>query len=590
MKAKLLALVLTTSLLFNACHPTHVSEPEDNQAFQIFAETLFRSEISDDSLSLHYTLKHPQKAGITTLPRGFSSFSHEDLTQAGYSYENTLATLQQFCRDSLTKENQILYDVLEETLRFRIQGQKFVSFSEALGPTTGIQAQLPVLLAEFRLDSKQDVEQYFFLLRTLPDYFDSLLALEKKKCEWGTLFCRSTLEHIISQCETFQKEKGSNILRKTFNNKLKYCSFFTDEEKTKACRQLDRYVTDYVDTAYQSLLSGLKQLLPLAKENGSLSSYENGTAYYEYLVSQTTGSSFSIAEWETNMKRKLKSAEETLLSYAAKDPNLFSSCQSYTTKYRSPNQILAHLERKIQEDFPLLSRASFEVKYVDEALEDYLSPAFYLTPPVDDSKNNIIYINPSEKYDPSSLFNTLAHEGYPGHLYQTCYMYEKNLPNLRSILNFGGYTEGWATYAEIYSYKYTGVTKDEVGILRNNMIASLCLYGLCDIGVHYRGWNLEKLENFLQKHGGYSSDAAATVYHAVVDEPASYLKYTVGYLEFSRLKELAKKTWGPEYSEKNFHCFVLDMGPMSFSLLEKYLHHWKDLMGTKSKQSVAFHP
>jgi len=578
MKIKFLAIILVSALFLNACQPSDNHFDTTNEKFSDFTKTIFKEEISSDSLSLHYTLKYPEEAGITTLPKGFSSFSYEDLKKAGISYENTLETLQNFEREKLSEQNKILYDVLEETLILNIEGQNFVSFSEALGPTTGIQAQLPVLLAEFRIETKQDLEQYFFLLQTVPNYFNSLLSLETKKSELGTLFCRSSLENIIAQCETFLKGNGTDILRKTFYNKMQNCSFLTDKEKKESISQVSSCIEKYVKPAYDSLVSGLRQLLPLAKENGALCSYENGTSYYEYLVAQTTGSSFSVEELESLMKNKLSSAEETLLSYAAKDPSLFSSCQRYTTYYRSPNEILALLEKKMIKDFPLLSDTSFEVKYVDEALEEYLSPAFYLTPPLDNSKNNIIYINNSDKYDSSSLFNTLAHEGYPGHLYQTCYMYEKNLPLLRSILDFGGYTEGWATYAEIYSYKYTGVSKDEVGILRNNMIATLCLYGLCDIGIHYRGWGIKELTDFLMEHGGYSMDAAKSVYSTIIDEPASYLKYTVGYLEFSRLKELAKKNWGKGYSEKNFHTFVLDMGPMSFELLEEYLFSWKDLM------------
>ncbi|MFR5970913.1 MAG: DUF885 family protein [Clostridium sp.] len=54
-----------------------------------------------------------------------------------------------------------------------------------------------------------------------------------------------------------------------------------------------------------------------------------------------------------------------------------------------------------------------------------LSPAFYLTPPIDEPAANVIYINHAAKYRHQNLHATLAHEGYPGHLFQNCYFREK---------------------------------------------------------------------------------------------------------------------------------------------------------------------
>lgn len=548
-----------------------VRETPDDPAFTAFTDELFRSEAVSDSLTLNYTLAHPEDYGITSLPNGFAPLPCGESDSEGPAWENLLATLHTYDRDSLSLPQQILYDTLCDTLEQNRQGAGYTAFSESLGPTTGIQAQLPVLLAEFRIEDKDDLEQYFSLLITTPNYFRSLLAMEKKKKESGTLPCRTTLEHIISQCREFLKADGFSLLTRTFEKKAAAFPFLSEQEKKSSITRHADCIRQYLAPAYQELIDGLHALLSSAPENGSLSSRPEGNAYYAYLVRRTTGSSLSIEEMEELMTRKLDTARETLLSYAKKDPSLFQSCQRYVADYPSTDSILTALQKRISRDFPKAENSSCEVKYVDEALEEYLSPAFYLTPPVDDSSTNVIYINNSSRFDPSSLFNTLAHEGYPGHLYQTCYMHSKNLPELRYLMDYGGYTEGWATYAEIYAYKYTGVSKDEVGILRNNMIVSLCLYGLCDLGIHAHDWGKTELFSFLSQYGSWSPDTAGTVYDAIVDEPASYLKYTVGYLEFTRLKEKMKEKLGKSYSEKIFHTYVLDMGPTSFDILEQYI-------------------
>ncbi len=567
-------LLLFLSLCFPllSCQKTDAgSISTEEQEFIQFADALFVQAAASDSLSLNYTLAEPENYGITALPNGFSTFSYADLEKDALTYENLYSQTAAFDDRSFSRDSQILHRTLLDTLELRIRGQDHIAFTESLGPVTGIQAQLPVLLAEFRIDDRNDLEQYFCILKTLPDYFRSLLSLEEEKSRRHTLPCRQSMQHIIDQCESFLEESGTTMLEKTFEKRLEDCSFLEEEEKQKAIEQNKSCINQYVHPAYHELIQGLKKLLPLAGENGSLSSYPNGEEYYRYLVRQTTGSSLSPEDLRSLMSTRLTEANDTLLAYARKDPSLFSSCYRYINRYATPEKVLSTLQERMTKDFPPLDDTDYEIKYVDEALRDYLSPAFYLTPPIDDNSRNVIYINPSDSYDISSLFNTLAHEGYPGHLYQTCYLQNRGCHNLRHILNYGGYTEGWASYAEIYAYKYTGVSKEEVGILRNNMIATLCLYGLCDIGVHFEGWNLENLTTFLNRYGSYSSESVSSLYANLVDEPASYLKYTVGYLEICRLKDTAREIWDSSYSEKAFHTFLLEIGPTSFDILRDYL-------------------
>lgn len=83
------------------------------------------------------------------------------------------------------------------------------------------------------------------------------------------------------------------------------------------------------------------------------------------------------------------------------------------------------------------------MKYVDKSLEEHISPAFYLTTPLDAYQDNVIYLNGNAKYDLTKAFTTIAHEGYPGHLYQNCFYQSQNPLPVRSVVNIGGYTEGW---------------------------------------------------------------------------------------------------------------------------------------------------
>lgn len=83
-----------------------------------------------------------------------------------------------------------------------------------------------------------------------------------------------------------------------------------------------------------------------------------------------------------------------------------------------PKIILQTLQSSLKEDFPDAVSSQYTLKYVPESLEDSMNPAFYMIPPVDVTDSNVIYLNNSQITDNLSLFTTLAHEGYPGHLYQ----------------------------------------------------------------------------------------------------------------------------------------------------------------------------
>ena len=210
-------------------------------------------------------------------------------------------------------------------------------------------------------------------------------------------------------------------------------------------------------------------------------------------------------------------------------------------------------------------------------MEAYSSPAYYLTPPIDDLWHNTIYLNKPNITDDLTLYTTLAHEGYPGHLYQTVYsqnfLNQQNASCIRSMLHYGGFVEGWAVYVENLSYGYAAqLTKNEeaaayIEACRLNRNLHLCLYSYMDIAIHYDGATPEQIGRFLENLGLGQHTNVETIYEYLVEEPCNYLKYYLGYLEFLSLKQQAEELWGTDYSDYRFHKFVLETGPSDFRSL-----------------------
>lgn len=581
-----LSVLLSLCLLLQACSSSSTpsgdvsSQTSESKEFSELTDTIFRESVSSDALSLNYTLSNPEKYGIEPIASGFEPISTEETEQSLPETENLLHVLEEIDQRDLTLPQQILYDSLTYTLQKEIEGQPFLLFARPVSPVTGLQAQLPVLLAEYDFDSVSDIENYFSLLSSIPGYFDSVLVFYEKQAQSNMLPCRSTIDNVVSQCFSFLQNNGGNILQKSFKKRIKSCTFLDKTAQRDYRKKNKELISSSILPAYQKLIDGLNFFSQKAGEAGSLSSYENGKEYYKYLFASETGSSTDVETYYEDLNKRLEKSKEILLSYAKKDPALFSGLSTKTAntengKVLTPEEQLTKLSKAIGRDFPNVSDVNVTVSYVDKSLEDFLSPAFYLTPPLDAFTENAIYINNSRRFAGADLSTTLAHEGYPGHLYQNVYYRQQNRPLLSYALNFSGYTEGWATYAELYSYKYFGYSKDEIGILRNNMIVSLCIYGICDIGIHYYGWGQDEVSAFLNEHGTYDEETVHSLCTNIIDEPGSYLKYTIGYMEFMKLKKAAQESWGQGFSEMAFHEFVLSVGPAPFDVLNRYMDSYK---------------
>ena len=117
------------------------------------------------------------------------------------------------------------------------------------------------------------------------------------------------------------------------------------------------------------------------------------------------------------------------------------------------------------------------------------------------------------------------------------------------------------------SYYFSGLSKDEASLRQHNASVLLGLYALADIGIHYDGWNLKDTISFFRDYSIQDAATISKIYDLITADPANYLKYYIGYVEFMELKKEAMKKWGDDFSQIRFHKAVLDAGPMPFYLL-----------------------
>lgn len=558
-----LLVILISFLSGNAFWSSLHAESSDRQ-FRTFTRSLFQTEVSANTISLHYTLRSPSDYGIADIPATYGNLSSDPIA-AKASVRNVLSSLQEFDPGTLSSENALTFKILDTYLKNASTGTDYLLYQEPLGSVSGIHTQLPVLLSEYSFYDTQDVETYLALLKETPSYFDSVIRFEQKKAASGLFMPDYQADSVLDTCQSFIDMGKENYLVSTFNERSASLDLLPENKKDSFQKENMKLVTEEIYPAYQNLITAIKSLKGKGMNEQGLSHFPYGKKYYEYLVRQTTGCNESIS------RLRLMTRAQILEDLSAMQKILFPAdaalTQASVLEQTSPDSMLDDLRSKITDTFPKIPDVDFQVKYVPESMQDYLSPAFYMIPAIDNLTENVIYINNGQTTSGLNLYTTLAHEGYPGHLYQTVYFSASEPDPIRSILDFGGYVEGWATYAEMMSYYLAPLPKTEASLLQKNSSVILGLYALADMGIHYDGWSVTDTVRFFSDYGINDPNAVQSVYKLIIGSPANYLKYYIGYLKFYELKKEMADALGNQFSQKEFHRAVLDVGPAPFEIV-----------------------
>lgn len=547
------------------------------QQFDTRMEELFREEVQSDSITLHYTLADPEEYGIEAAPVSLGEYDEDSYQQGVREAQELLAELAGYEYESLREDQQLTYDILEYSLEQRLAGEEFYLYEKMLGPTTGLQAQLPILLAEYRFYDREDVQKYLKLLPCVETCYRDILKREQERAEAGLFLADQTVKEIIRQCKDFIGVPEKNLLITGFRSRLDTLDGPNEDEKLAWEYENRRLVEKHVIPAYEELITGLRELKGSGANEKGLCYLPKGKEYYAWLIGQNTGSDWTVEEMTDRLDQVIRESIDRMTEICQKEPMILTDLDSLTWPETDPDSILRHLQEAMQEDYPVTQEVQWTVKYVDPSLEDHVSPAFFLTPAMDRWEELTIYVNRSERNgNMEGLFTTLAHEGFPGHLYESVYFNQKEFAPIRQLLSFGGYSEGWATYAEYQAYVYGELPEEQAELLRLSDLVVLAICGRVDIGIHQEGWSLTDTYAYLKRYGLVQEEKEAErIYWSSIGDPAGTLDYIIGYLEFTEMRQDAEKQWRAEqngvFSAKEYHTRLLGLGPAPFPILRKWM-------------------
>lgn len=168
------------------------------------------------------------------------------------------------------------------------------------------------------------------------------------------------------------------------------------------------------------------------------------------------------------------------------------------------------------------------------------------------------------------ILTTSIHEAYPGHLVHFLWV-NQHPSKIRRLFGAASHVEGWAHYCE-------QMMLDEgfgEGDLRLHLAqlheAQLRLCRLIvGIEMHVNGMSLRRAKNFFVQHAQMQPLNAERETHRGVVDP-TYLVYTLGKMQFLRLRQDLQKKQGSKFSIKKFHNACVQNGFPPIPLLRELL-------------------
>ncbi|MDL2220052.1 DUF885 domain-containing protein [Eubacteriales bacterium OttesenSCG-928-N14] len=555
--------------------PSATPLPED---FDAFCEGLFIEWNSGDSFSINYTFKNPENYGLADFEATWGAEEDEELTEeesiAKAKAENKRLRdhLESFDYNALSKEQQYVYDMLDYELMIDLESLDFPYYYEPMIPGNGFAFNALINLTNYYFERQKDLDDYLALCYNIEDYIDILIKYEQEKADAGLFMSDSTLDEVLDELKRLIEKKDDHMLIEVFNERIdNEVTFLSAEQKAEYKQKNVDAVQKGLIPAYQKLIDALEALRGKGINEGGLAGLPKGKEYAAHRIKARVNTEMTPEEMAKLLDDTLTKAQDDFFALLD-NQSAINEYLDYKFNYASPEAAMQHLVKESAADFPQLPQGTkYVIKRLDDSMSDTQISAFYFTPRVDDIENNLIYYNPGHGTD--GLFDTLGHEGVPGHMLHFTRHYEKTEANLGKTLDALGCVEGWAKYVDSYCLKYER-TLSEAGanLIRTENRMGYCLQARLEIGVHYQGWDLAACEKYFKDTGmDQLFNMSQDFYDTVVQNQISLLPYAVGPLEVERIKEEYKQKMGDDYSELQFHTDFINCGPAPFYLVEKQL-------------------
>lgn len=572
-----------------------IEVPAD-EAFDEYLETFFVDYLSGDQLSINIFCENPESFGFEHYDAEwytFDAFNEEDIEHDLKIYEEALEELRAFKDANLNELQKSAYITIEKQLQYYVDYYSIedVFFMQTLyiDQFGGYIADFATYMESYSLRTELEVQDIIDYINSTKDAFASYVKFANAKLEKGYGYSDFTLKEMRKFLKDILDQGDNYYLKDIINAKIDKVDFLTNEEKAAYKDQVAKAISESFIVGVQALYDGLEPLIgTLAKEDeGYLTNYENGKEIYLLELKDLFGiDDFDIDEYIRKIDKELDTYIKQVIATQDKIVgyyNITSGSQFDVVLNKNsivtgtPEEMLVYLKEFAKTIVPeLKSDPDIVVKEMDEASAKVSNAvAYYMKSALDNTGSEYITLNPVklQASTNNSLLETLAHEGYPGHLYAYVFSKEAGLSNIATVMTSTAHGEGWATYVEIKLYEYAKSLSDDykfdavMDYYIANALSSFLLETRLDVGIHYEGWTEEQVADYMDNLG-YNGDAAGEIVNLLIEMPASYAAYGYGKVVMNGIHQEAKNILGAFYDEVEFNAMVLSKGWTNLGILQ----------------------
>jgi len=558
---------------------------------QLVERQLYRSPETATALGIDKGEKAWTKAALSDVSLTFQKESARLGAQA-------LAELRKIDRSKLAGLDGVNYDTVEFVLAIGDEFATKFEYNGAYGGApyvisqlTGSYQQAPDFLdTQHTIETKADCDAYMARLDAFARVLDQETEIALHDAALGVIPADFTIDKALTQFKAMLSvADDASPLVTSVARRAKEKKIEGDYAKEAA-----KLYAEKVRPALQRQADLLTGWRAKAVHDAGVWRLPKGEEYYRTALESYTTSKITPAEVHKiglDMVASLGAQADKLMRKAGytsgtvgerfrqmyADPK-----QHYPNTDEGKEQLIADLNKKVAaitpklpKYFGQLPKASLEIRRVPKAIEAGAPGGYYNSPTLDGSRPGIYWINLRDSAEqPRFTLPTLTyHEAIPGHHLQLALNNEAgDLPLIRKMIGFSGYSEGWALYAEELAVEM-GMYEDDVdghiGMIHDAMFRAVRL--VVDSGMHDKKWSREQAVKYYVDTIGDQEASAITEIERYVVWPGQACSYMVGKIDWMRLRAKAQKALGRKFDIRKFHDTGLLSGGVPLTVLEKVI-------------------
>lgn len=560
---------------FNEIHPSHPGGTvTGNDAVKILNDveyTIMHHEINCYA-DVEILFEDPEKFGFDIKDATWGeSVTVDEYDDEKQFYQTQLDLLLTIDGESLGTDDKLCYEKLVYDCEEEIYSYSYTAFNYytmIFNYLVGPQSEILFVLDVYSFDTVEDAENYILLVKDIDRYYDEMCEYEETRASLGFASSDTSYEEAAVSFDNLIVQKDDCFLYESFEERLDNINGLSDSDRSRLITEHEKAMKEVMFPEFEECARRMRALKGSGGTDAGLCAYRGGDAYYAMLTRHMTNNSAPVDVSVNALESKIDEVYNDFMNEITTGFDWYTGYMNHSYSKGTITENLDYLYSAVSPDFPVIPAHEYYLMDVPEVFEENFSPAAYLGYHLDNYNANMLIVNNSAVDENFGI--TVAHEAYPGHMFQSLYTRAHTAHPYLYLSTSTGYSEGWATYCENYSMKYFADGDDKVmTIVREESVLGLLISTRADYGIHVENWTLQDCIDYFNSWGfPVTEDDFAKLYTLLVTDPGYYAKYGMGYLWTQKTMDDMHAKY-PNATDRDIHTAYLDSLTGTFEMINK---------------------